>query len=831
MRSGEEDTAWPFLTGGGQLGVLIAAFDWARTALGPIAGWPPHLKNATALMLRSKVPIVMLWGEAGVMVYNDAYAVFAGSRHPDLLGSNVREGWDEVADFNDNVMRVGLAGGTLSYQDQELTLHRNGRAEQVWMNLDYSPLLDEAGQPAGVMAVVVETTAKVMAERRLSSERERLAQLFEQAPSFMAMLRGPEHRIELANPGYMRLIGHRPVLGRTLAEALPDVAAQGYLALLDRVYASGEAHSATSSKYTLASEPGGPVGERFLDFVLQPIRDAGGSVAGIFVQGVDVTDRTESVHALRRTEEQLLALNADLERQVIERSRERGLFWELTSDLLGVLNGEGVFETSNPAWQAVLGWSQQEVGSTPIFELLHPDDHQATRLGFEQLVAGTPVLNFVNRYRCKDGSYRWLSWIGVPEEGKYYCSGRDITAEKETQLELALAQEALRQSQKMEAVGQLTGGIAHDFNNLLGGISASLQVLEARLAKGKLDGVERYIGMGQNSVRRAAALTQRLLAFSRRQTLDPKPTDVNRLVGGMEELIRRTVGPAITLEVVGAGGLWPTRVDASQLENSLLNLCINARDAMPDGGRLTIATANEWLDERAAAERELAPGQYISLCVTDNGVGMSAEVMARAFDPFFTTKPLGHGTGLGLSMVYGFVRQSGGQVRIRSKPGHGTTMGLYLPRHAGEAGAEDAVALREAMERGDGETVLVIEDEATIRLLITEVLQEAGYQVIGAEDGRAGLRVFETTRRIDLLLTDVGLPGGMNGRQVADAARVARPGLKVLFITGYAENAAVGDGHLEPGMEVMTKPFEVAALANRVRAMIGHERTAGQRTT
>jgi PAS domain S-box-containing protein len=704
MRSGDPSLFLPFLTGGGQLGTLIAAFDWGRTPLGPIAGWAPHMKNATALMLRSRVPIVMLWGESGIMIYNDAYAVFAGQRHPALLGSPVREGWDEVADFNDNVMKVGLAGGTLSYQDQELTLYRDGRAGQVWMNLDYSPLLDDAGRPVGVMALVVETTAKVQAERRLSSV---------------------------------------------------------------------------------------------------------------------VSERTASVEALRLTQERLRALNADLERQVVERSHERSQFWQLTSDLLGVLNGDGFFETSNPAWQAVLGWSEEEVRTTTIFGLVHPDDREPTRQVFEHLVGGSPVVNFVNRYRCKNGSYRWLSWIGVPEEGKYYCSGRDISTEKEAQLELAVAQEALRQSQKMEAVGQLTGGIAHDFNNLLGGISASLQVLEGRLSKGRLDGVERYIGMGQDSVRRAAALTQRLLAFSRRQTLDPKPTDVNRLVGGMEELIRRTVGPGIALEVVGAGGLWPVRVDASQLENSLLNLCINARDAMPDGGRLTIATANMSLDERAAAEHELAPGQYISLSVIDTGAGMSAEVMARAFDPFFTTKPLGRGTGLGLSMVYGFVRQSGGQVRIRSELGHGTTMCAYFPRHVGEAGDDEVAAAREAMARGDGETVLVIEDEATIRLLITEVLQEAGYQVIGAEDGRAGLRIVESTSRIDLLVTDVGLPGGMNGRQVADAARVMRPGLKVIFITGYAEKAAVGNGHLERGMAVLTKPFEVAALANKVRAMIG----------
>jgi CheY-like chemotaxis protein len=380
---------------------------------------------------------------------------------------------------------------------------------------------------------------------------------------------------------------------------------------------------------------------------------------------------------------------------------------------------------------------------------------------------------------------------------------------------------ALRQSQKMEAVGQLTGGIAHDFNNLLAGIGASLQILQTRLRQGKLENVERYIGMGQDSVRRAAALTQRLLAFARRQTLDPKATDVNRLITGMEELIRRTVGPSVEVEVVGAVGLWTTKIDPSQLENSLLNLCINARDAMlPGGGRLTIETANKWLDERAALERELVPGQYVSLCVTDTGSGMTPEVVKRVFDPFFTTKPIGQGTGLGLSMVYGFVRQSGGQVRIYSEIGKGTTMCLYLPRHLGEV-AEESFDEPLATSGGDGECVLLIEDEATIRVLITEVLEDAGYQVVSAADGATGLRTLQSLKRVDLLITDVGLPGGMNGRQVADAARVGLPNLKVLFITGYAENAAVGNGLLGPDMEVLTKPFEISLLAKKVHDMTG----------
>ena len=375
------------------------------------------------------------------------------------------------------------------------------------------------------------------------------------------------------------------------------------------------------------------------------------------------------------------------------------------------------------------------------------------------------------------------------------------------------AEEALRQSQKMEAIGQLTGGIAHDFNNLLAGIIGSLDLLERRLAEQRYVGLERYISGAQTSARRAASLTQRLLAFSRRQTLDPKPTDINRLIGGMEDLIRRTVGPAITVEVVGAGGLWSTRVDPAQLENALLNLCINARDAMPDGGRITIETANKWLDDREARIRELAPGQYISLCVTDTGTGMTPEVISKAFDPFFTTKPLGKGTGLGLSMIHGFVRQSGGQVRIYSELGKGTTMCLYFPRNFGGTVDADGPQAAALSDSGRGETILVVDDEALLRMLMTEMLHENGYAILEAVDGPSGLKILQSDVRIDLLVTDVGLPGGMNGRG-------KRVGLKVLFVTGYAENAAVGNGLLEAGMHVVAKPFDMVVFSNKVRELI-----------
>ena len=385
---------------------------------------------------------------------------------------------------------------------------------------------------------------------------------------------------------------------------------------------------------------------------------------------------------------------------------------------------------------------------------------------------------------------------------------------------LQAAEDQLRQSQKMEAVGQLTGGLAHDFNNLLAGISGSLDLMQTRIAQGRVADVERYLMAAQGAAKRAAALTHRLLAFSRRQTLSPRPTDVNRLAIDMEELIRRTVGPAISLEMVAKGGLWSTLVDPNQLENALLNLCINARDAMPDGGKITIETANRWLDERSARERDLPPGQYVSMCVSDTGSGMSSDVIQKAFDPFFTTKPIGVGTGLGLSMIYGFARQSGGQVRIYSEVGQGTMVCVYLPRHAVGEDIETEASVAGPGVAGEGETVLVIDDEPLVRMLVVDVLEDLGYVALEAGDGPQGLKIVRSDARIDLLITDVGLPNGMNGRQVADAAREVRPGLKVLFVTGYAENAVLSHGHLDPGMQVVTKPFDVNALGSRIKALI-----------
>ena len=508
--------------------------------------------------------------------------------------------------------------------------------------------------------------------------------------------------------------------------------------------------------------------------------------------------------------------------------RFRLLVQGVTDYAIYMLDPNGLVTNWNTGGVRIKGYNEEEVIGQHFSLFYTPEDR----------AAGVPAkaLEHASRdgryesdgWRCrKDGTQFWANAVLDAirdDDGRligFAKITRDLTERRQAQLELEQSREQLVQVQKMEAIGHLTGGLAHDFNNMLTGISGSLELMKARLAKGRFDDLERYIASAQGAASRAAGLTHRLLAFARRQTLDPKPTNVNKLIGTLEEMVHRTVGPAMQLETVLAIGLWPTLCDPNQLENALLNLCINARDAMPDGGRITIETANNWLDERGARERDMQPGQYVAISVTDNGAGMPPDVIARAFDPFFTTKPTGQGTGLGLSMVYGFAKQSAGQVRIYSEVGQGTTVHLYLPRHRGEA--EDEVIeprLDKAPKAATGGTVLVVDDEPSVRMLLTDVLDELGYSAIEAADGVSGLEVLLSDVRIDLLITDVGLPGGVNGRQMADAARAKRPDLKVLFITGYAENAVIGHGHLEPGMHVLTKPFAMDRLAERVRSII-----------
>lgn len=524
---------------------------------------------------------------------------------------------------------------------------------------------------------------------------------------------------------------------------------------------------------------------------------------------------------------QLLAANEQLVVAALRSETRFRAYFDVSPEYLYLLrlttDDRLVFEEVNPAGAQLYGLCREHmIGRTAADIDSEEGAESIDRNGRMALLSGKTVTYEVNR-SIRSRGRRTLNVIAAPVEksedgGLVLMCGRDLTEQR-------LAEEGLRQSQKMEAIGRLTGGIAHDFNNLLAAVMGSLELMQSRIARGRVYELHRYIETAQSASKRAAALTHRLLAFSRRQTLSPTLTDVNQLVKSMEDLIRRTIGPQIELNVVATDGPWMTQVDQNQLENALLNLCINARDAMPGGGRLTAETANLLVDERMAHEGDMLPGQYVSLSVSDTGLGMTPDVKARAFDPFFTTKPLGAGTGLGLSMIYGFAKQSGGQVRIHSEVGRGASVCLYFPRFMSEgesvqASVELAVPYRAAPQAAPGQTVLVVDDEELVRMLVVDVLEDLGYLHFEAVDAASSLEILRSSVRIDLLVTDVGLPGGMNGRQLANVARALRPGLKVLFITGYAENAVINHGHLEVGMQIMIKPFALEALSTKIRDMV-----------
>ena len=541
-----------------------------------------------------------------------------------------------------------------------------------------------------------------------------------------------------------------------------------------------------------------------------PMRDAQGRIVGLAGISVDITAR-------KKVEKELKELNETLERRVADRTRERDRAWKLSQDLLVVVGADRRIEAVSPAWKSMLGWPESELIGAFFLDLVHSDDREATEHASDRLSAGQATHRLVNRCRHSDGSYRWISWAAVPEEGRIYASGRDITGERQREEALAEAESNLRQVQKMDAIGQLTGGIAHDFNNMLQGIGGSLELMQRRLERGQAQDAVRFVEVAQEAVDRAATLTNRLLAFARRQALSPRAVEPDKLLEGVADLLRRTVGPQIELSLHKHDGIWLIHCDPTEFETALLNTAINARDAMPDGGQLTIRTSDS---ELSAADlsgyKDVAPGRYVQVAVTDTGTGMEPQVLARAFEPFYTTKPLGHGAGLGLSQLHGFVRQSGGFARLESTPGEGTTVRMYLPRYAGVAGKDDTTPDRdgEAPSGVRGATVLLVEDEPGVRALVVECLSELGCRILEAADGLAALRVVESDVPLDLLVSDVGLPG-LNGRQLADAARRTRPDLPVVLITGYV-GAALDDWSLPQGIEVMRKPFKLDRLADRV---------------
>lgn len=926
-----------FLEGGGAVGALLRALG-ADFALGSPATWPVELRSLVGVMLSAPQPMFVTWGAERRMLYNDAYAEILGNHHP-ALGQPFLEVWAEIAEQVGPIMARAYAGEPIYMDDIELWLTRHGRPEEAHFSFFYTPVRGDDGQVVGVFCACTETTQQVAIERERRAEIERLREMFEQSPSFVAVLRGPDHRYELTNHAYMQLTGQRNVIGKPVREAFPELEGQGFFELLDKVYSTQQPFKGEAMPLKVQRSAGEPATTRYLDFIYQPLRNSLGQVTGIFVEGVDLTAMHEQARVLRDSEEKfrtfaqavpnhvwtapangqldwfneqtlaysglsmaelagsgwvrlvhpedadaaarrwtealatgasyeiefrirradgvyrwhlvravpirepggklvrwvgtntdieqqrsdreaLVQLNASLECRVEERTRERDRIWRNSPDLIAVVRNDGIFIEVNPAWTKILGWTQHQVAGKRIDALIHPDDHASAELALQRATLGV-LPTFECRMLHMDGSHRSIAWTAAPEGDAIFAFGRDITPDKAQKQALALAEEQLRQSQKMEAIGQLTGGIAHDFNNMLASIYGSIQLMQRKIRNGKLDGLGLLLERASNSTQRASSLTQRLLAFARRQSLDIHRVDVVRLIESLEDMFARTLGPKIMMTIELTPGLWSARIDDGQLESALLNLVINARDAMPDGGRLSITVGNVEIDAAyAASQAEVHAGDYVAIRVTDDGVGMPPNVIARVFEPFFTTKPIGQGTGLGLSMVYGFVKQAGGHIRIHSETRQGTTVSLFLPRDTSDGEADEPAA--EALPTSHattGETILVVEDEVNVRAVTVTVLQELGYHCIEVGDAQEALAVFDAGTPIDLLVSDVGLPG-MNGRQLAEIATARRPGLKVLFITGYAEQATVRHGFLNAGMQMITKPFLVDELAARVRSIL-----------
>lgn len=931
-----------FLSGGGEMGARIRAYDWTRSSLGPPENWPPVLQTLVSILLGSNQAMHIGWGSELTLLYNDAYIKILGAKHPRALGSPLLKVWSEIQDQLAPLINQLYAGNPIHIDNMGLSIERNGYTEEAYFSFSGTPIYDASGAVAGFFCPSTETTAEVFAGRNLAEKLVQKRRLLEQAPGFMAFLVGPEHVYEFVNASYTRLFGERSYVGKSVREVFPELAGQEIYNWLDNVYQTGQRFLANAITVRIQGSPGVKPENLVLDFIYEPIKDDAEKVIGIFVEGYDITERQRAQEALRTSEKlfsalaqtipshvwmakadgdiywfnescrqyygaaeaelhnarwvervhpddlpalrahwaaavttgtsyqaekrlrradgvyrwhlaravplrdeagtilqwvgtstdiedqkhvaaRLLQANEVLGQRVEERTAEYDRVWRNSRDLLMVLGVDGIYRAVSPAWATLLGYEPKEVVGRHYLELIWPDDKEPTQAAHEQALLGTPITGLVNRFTHKDGTFRWISWNTSMEDGRIYGYGRDITAERAQAEALRHSEEKLHQAQKMEAVGLLTSGISHDFNNLLSGITGSLELAQRRLSEGRLETIERYLSGAMSSAQRAANLVHRLLAFSRRQPIDPKVVDVRQELTGIEDLLRRTI-PQHRFELEIDEGVWPVRCDPSQLECSVLNLAINARDAMSANGELRIEVENKHFNQLRAEDKEdLEAGDYVAISVADTGQGMPADIQDRVLEPFFTTKPLGQGTGLGLSMVYGFAQQSDGQMKIRSEEGKGTTVTLYLPRYEGviqEKVIEQLDVGPDSRQGAYKKTILIVEDDPVVRKLLEEVLIESGYRTLSAIDGPSGLNILQSGQCIDLLITDIGLPG-FDGQRVVSEARDTCIDMEVLFVTAYAERITKANDELV-GIKahVLSKPFDIDELVARVNCIL-----------
>ncbi len=817
----------------GEMGRLIAGFDWSATPLGPIASWPQSRMTAIGIALSSSIPMATIWGPEGILIYNAGYGEFSGTRHPAILGQRLLDAWPEARAFNEQVLLSALNGHSLAYRDQAMMLEHRGAREQHWLDLDYTPIADEQGRPAGVLATVIDSSARMRdrqeREIALAAAREseaRFRNVADHAPIIMWVTRA-DGRCVYINRAWTTQTG------LDIEQAL-DFHWFKAVHADDRAMAENAFRAATRDQmafnleFRLRHRDGG---YHWATVTAIPRIDDGaylGMVGSVF----DIDER-------RRAEATLRDVNAVLERRVAEALAERKLFADIidsTGTMVQVLGFDHCYLAINRAaaddFERIFGLRPHigqhkgdAMGTRPeILSVMR--DYWTRALAGEDFSVIQALTDQAGERRHYELRFSPLIAADGTPIGAYQFA-TDVSERLAAQEKLADMEAQLRQSQKMEAVGQLTGGIAHDFNNLLQVVVGNLEMLDRLLPTEEHPRARRAATNAMTGAKRAATLTQRLLAFSRRQPLAPQSVDVARLVDELSDLLTRTLGEQVTLDIHAVPGLWLAEADPNQLESAILNLAVNARDAMPHGGTLSITMRNARLDGHATmvagpVPHPTNPGDYVAIDVSDTGIGMDRATLGRVFEPFFTTKEVGKGTGLGLSMVYGFAKQSGGQVQIESKPGQGTCVSLLLPRFEG---AVETVVEPPADPGGavhGSETILVVEDDADVRAYSTEALRELGYDVLEADDGASALALLEAPEasRIALLFSDVVLPGGMTGADLASAARALHPDLKVLFTTGYARDVIVHGGRLDAGVALITKPFDFADLAARIRAIL-----------
>ncbi len=824
------------------------------------------------MMLSCPTPMFLAWGPELRCFYNDAYRPLLGVRIAGSLGERFDVVWSNIWDELIPLVEKTMAGGHVVATDMKLDLARTGEPEDSWWSFTYSPAFDDAGRIAGLLCVTGETTARVVAERERAAADERLQLALSAGRNIGAWDWDVQADLIRADSRFALLYGVDPALAEqgaaiaTFFEGIhPDDLPATQRAIERAMDPSGD--GTFIAEYRVVDRDGAcrwvsAQGRCTFDDAGRPARFPGVSY--------DIDDRKRG---------ELAALTAKAEREFVLQlsARQRAAtnpdaIMRFTARAVGEwlrVSRVGFARVAANRVRYMGGWND---GALPPLT----GEHSLDRFGRDNtmlLRAGRTIVSdefaidpaFVeseaSSYSAVSGlcvplrhdgrldgllivghaaPRHWLpgeiallqevaeiSWVTVQRADALVRLearvGRQDAQLERVATELhnaasarAAAETQVRQLQKMEAVGQLTGGIAHDFNNMLAVVIGGLDMIERRIAAGRGD-VGRYVEAAKDGATRAAALTQRLLAFSRQSPLSPEPVEGNRLIADLTELLTRTLGEPIAVETVLSAGLWRAEADRGQLENAIVNLAVNARDAMPDGGKLTIETANAHVGDDYAREADMAAGQYVMIAVTDTGTGMAPDVLAKAFEPFFTTKPVGRGTGLGLSQVFGFVRQSRGHVRIYSEPGVGTTVRLYLPRFYGEEPTPTPRTTTEPVRRGSPhETVLVVEDEPRVRSFSVEVLRDLGYGVLHASNGPEALALLEQGVRVTLLFTDVVMPG-MTGRELADRAQAMRPGLRVLYTTGYTRNAVVHNGVLDPGTRLLPKPFGVDELARKVR--------------